>query len=592
MRFVLAIVSFVAAALLIGLGIAQKTILAAPDEITVSTSVATDAPVTVVSGEALNAYPRSQFVQISGSDENFVAYGRTSDVIAWIGDASYNTVSYDATAAELESDLTEGTEDEVPNPADSDLWLASYTDQASMTINVPEDFSLLVVSDGVKPAPSEVSITWPVDNSTPWANTFVVAGGILLVIGLVLLFWAVAHIRKSRGPRRKSPQKMPKLPRQPRYKPIKAKKKELDANAKGRRAINSRVAIVPVVLVTALALGGCSADFWAGREPVAAPTASADPVADAEAAAQLDPPAVTEQQAKRIVADLVAVAAEADTGMNDDLIKTRLAGPALDLRLTNYAARRADGAIPAVEGIPEGKITLTLPQVTENSWPRAVLAVIEDTATAEDGKQVPPVAVMLIQDDPRSNYKAQYVIRLEPGAVIEGVAPASVGAGRLQLDSKFLVVEPQVVGADYGDILMVDSDSTSYDLFEAEGDSLRTDVGEGFKEGRKAAFPATSTLTFERAESKGPVVALSTNDSSALVTVDVNEDEIVKVVEAGAVANAPAAVKALTGKTTSAKGFRATYGYQLLFLVPSVETGGKIVLLGYTQGLVAASELP
>ena len=591
MRFVLAIVSFVAAALLIGLGIAQKTILAAPDVITAATSITTDAPVTVVSGEALNAYPRSQTVQIGGSDDTFVAYGRTTDVIAWIGDASYNMVGYDTETAMLESTLQTGTEDEVPTPVGSDLWLASYEDKSSMTINVPEDFSLLVVTDGVKPAPAEISVTWPIDNSTPWANTFVVAGAVLLLIGLVLLFWAVAHIRKSRGPRRKS-QKMPKLPRQPRYKPVKAKPKELEANAKGRRSINSRVAIVPVVLVTALALGGCSADFWAGRAPVAAPTETGDPVAEAEDVAPIPPPAVTEQQAKRIIDDLVKVAAEADAANDDELIKSRVDGPALDLRLTNYAARRADSAVKPVEGIPEGKVTLTLPQQTENSWPRAVLAVIEDTATAEDGKQVPPVAVTLIQEDARSNYKAQYVIRLEPGAVIEGVAPASIGAGRLQLDSKFLAVAPEVVGADYGDILMLDTDSASYDLFDAEGDSLRTDVGEAFKESRKAGLSATSSLTFERAESTGPVVALGTNDSSALVTVDVNEDEIVKVVEAGAVANATPEVKAVTGKATSAKGFKATYGYQLLFLVPSVETGGKIVLLGYTQGLVAASELP
>jgi len=588
-RFVLAIVSFVIAALLIGLGIAQKTVFAAPDQVTASTSITTDAPVTVVSGEALNAYPRSQFVQVSGSDENFVAYGRTSDVIAWIGDASYNEVTYDAESASLASELKSGTESEVPSPVDSDLWLASYTNQGAMTINVPEDFSLIVVTDGVKPAPAEISVTWPVDNSTPWANTFVVAGGVFLLIGLLLLVWAIAHIRKSRGPRRKS-QKMPKLPRQPRYKPVKSKPKELDANAKGRRSISPRVAIVPVVLITAITLGGCSTDFWAGREPLAAPSASADPVADAEEAAQIDPPAVTEQQAKRIVDDLISVTAEADASTNDDLAKTRLAGPALDLRLANYAVRRADATRPAVEPIPDGKITLTLPQQTENSWPRAVLAVIEDPATTDDGKTVPPVAVMLIQDDPRSNYKAQYVIRLEPGAEISGVAPATIGAGRLQLDSKFLAVEPQSIGAAYSDILMNDTASASNDLFEAAGDTLRVDLGKPYKDGR--TVPTTASLTFAPSEATGPVVALSTNDSSALVTVNINEDEMVKVVEAGAVAKPTPDVKALTGKAESTKGFNATYGFQLLFLVPSVDTGGKIVLLGYSQGLVSASELP
>ena len=589
MRFVLAIVSFVIAALLIGLGIAQKTVFAAPDQVTASTSITTDAPVTVVSGEALNAYPRSQFVQVSGSDENFVAYGRTTDVVAWIGDASYNDVTYDAKTAALKSTLKSGSESEVPSPVDSDLWLASYTNQGAMTINVPEDFSLLVVTDGVKPAPAEVSVTWPVDNSTPWANTFVVAGGVFLLIGLLLLVWAIAHIRKSRGPRRKS-QKMPKLPRQPRYKPVKAKPKELDANAKGRRSISPRVAIVPVVLITAITLGGCSSDFWAGREPLAAPSASADPVADAEETAQIDPPAVTEQQAKRIIDDLISVTAEADSSLNDDLAKTRLEGPALDVRLANYAVRRADSGRPAIEPIPDGKITLTLPQQTDNSWPRAVLAVIEDPATTDDGNTVPPVAVMLIQDDPRSNYKAQYVIRLEPGAEITGVAPAAIGAGRLQLDSKFLAVEPQAIGAAYSDILINDTASASNDLFQAEGDTLRTDLGKAYKDG--ISLPNTASVEFAPSEATGPLVALSTNDSSALVTVNINEDQTVKVVEAGAVTKPPADVKALTGKAESNKGFKATYGFQLLFLVPSVDTGGKIILLGYSQGLVSASELP
>jgi len=590
-RFVLAIVSFVIAALLIGLGIAQKTVLASPDEITASTSTTSDAPVTVVSGEALNAYPRSQFVQISGSDENFVAYGRTADVIAWIGDASYNDVTYDAETAGLVSDLKTGTETEVPSPVGSDLWLASYENKGSMTINVPDDFSLIVVTDGVKPAPSEISVTWPVDNSTPWANTFVVAGGVFLLIGLLLLVWAIAHIRRSRGPRRKS-QKMPKLPRQPRYKPVKAKPKELDANAKGRRSISPRVAIVPVVLITAITLGGCSSDFWAGRAPIAAPSSTADPVADAEAAAQIDPPAVTEQQAKRIIADLTSVAATADAAMDDELIKTRLEGPALDVRLASYAMRRADNTRPGVDAIPDGKITLTLPQQTDNSWPRAVLAVIEDPATTDDGKTVPPVAVMLIQDDPRSNYKAQYIIRLEPGAEIPGVAPAAIGAGRLQLDSKFLAVEPQAIGAAYSDVLINDTESASNDLFEAAGDTLRTDLGKTYKDGRKSGLAATASLTFAPSEATGPLVAMNTNDASALVTVNINEDETVKVVEAGAVAKSTADVKAFTGKAESNKGFTATFGYQLLFLVPSVETGGKIVLLGYSQGLVSASELP
>ena len=593
MRFVLAIVSFVVAALLIGLGIAQKTILAAPDEVTASASITSSAPVTVISGEALNAYPRSQFVQIGGSDTSFAAYGRTSDVLAWVGDASYNDVEYDDETTELVSELVKGSETEVPTPIGSDLWLASYTDEPAMTINVPDNVSLMIVSDGIEPAPSEVSVTWPLDNSTPWANTIVVAGGVLLLLGLILLLWALLHMRRGRGPRRKS-QKMPKLPKQRGYKAIKSKPKAVESSSKGRRSIAPRVAIVPIVLVGALALGGCSSDFWAGREPVQAPTASADPEVDAaEAADQLPPPAVTEVQAERIAKNVSEVAAAADAASDDTLIASRLTGPALELRTANYAQRRANAEIAAPEAIPVGKFLMILPQQTEN-WPRTVLAIVEDTAVNADGAQLAPVSMMLVQESPRENYKAAYVMRLEPGATIPDVAPTSVGAVRQGPDSKLLALAPGLIAPDYADILLNDTASASNELFEAEGDSLRPAAGKPFKDSVTAPTQTngTSSIEYATAEATGPLVALSTNDSGAVVAVNINELETTKVIEAGATVNAPADVKALTGKTSSTKGFTRTYGYQLLFYVPPVNTGGKIVLLGYSTATIAASETP
>ena len=53
MRFVFAIISFVLAAVLIGLGTAQRTILSTPDEVSVSTEVEGTSTVTVVDGLVL-----------------------------------------------------------------------------------------------------------------------------------------------------------------------------------------------------------------------------------------------------------------------------------------------------------------------------------------------------------------------------------------------------------------------------------------------------------------------------------------------------------------------------------------------------------
>ena len=584
MRFVLAIVCFVLAALTIGLGVAQKTVLALPDDVSATITTDTSAPITVIDGAVLNAHPRSQTITMSGAETVFAAYGRTSDIQAWVGESSYNTVAFDE-AGKLVNTLVPG-EATAPSAAGSDLWYLDYSDENSLkiTVNVPNDVSLIIMADGTAPAPTDVSIVWPLDNSTPWATPLIIAGGVLLLIGLALLFWAVTHMRSARGPRRKS-QKMPKLPRQPKYKPSRVRPKALESPNKGRRSTKtSLVAVIPLTLVGALVLGGCSADFWAGRTSSIVTEATPTPSPTAVDGVPLEAPAVTEAQAKRIIARVSAVVTEADTERDAELAATRLAGPALELRLANYKMRKEDKTVKALAQIPAGPVRLTLPQ-QRDSWPRTVFAAIQDEDTT-----VPSVALVLIQASPREQYLVHYAITLEPGAEIPPVAYPTVGTNRLSADSPLLTIEPAALALAYADILMTDSKSASYELFEAEGDSLREDVGLAEKNRRKKKIPSTAKLSFTNAAGDGEIVALTTNDGGALVTVSLDEVETIKVVESGAAVNAPKSVKALLGKSLSTKGLVATYGDQLLFYVPPVGSDQKIILLGYSQGLIKASE--
>ena len=105
MRFVLAIVAFVVAALLLGLGIAQRTIFASPDNVTLSVASTDDAPVTVIDGATLAAFAGNQTITVSGSEQVVAAYGRTTDVLAWVGDATHNEVVYDTESGELVSQV-------------------------------------------------------------------------------------------------------------------------------------------------------------------------------------------------------------------------------------------------------------------------------------------------------------------------------------------------------------------------------------------------------------------------------------------------------------------------------------------------------
>lgn len=584
MRFVFAIISFVLAAVLIGLGIAQRTILASPDEQSLATEVGGTSTVTVIDGAALNAFDGSQTISIEGDGPVFASYGRTSDVVAWVGDTTYSHVTFDAESGELVTEVVSGAETAIPSPEGSDLWLDSYLrdDDLTLTVNVPQDVSFLVTSDGVEPAPADIAITWPVDNSTPWAGPLIVAGAVALLLGLGFLLWATNHMRRGRGPKRKS-RKMPKVPR----KAIVGPRKSVGSATTAERVAPSRARAlvgVPVLLVSALVLSGCSADFWPSEGGVAStPSASAT---DAPVVPDIDPPALTSRQVDRIVAAVSELAATADAELNSELLATRFDGAALQLRNANYAIRAADGAVPALPQIPTGEVEVVLPQQTQ-SWPRTVFVVSRDDKDAT----IAPVALFLVQDDPRSNYKVNYAITLEPSAVLPDVAPASVGAPALAPDNAVLKISPNDVALAYADILVNDLESASFLDFQEEGDSLRVAIGVAGKEAIRAALPATASVTFGNAVGEEAPIALATNDAGAIVAVNLVETTTVAPVEEGAAVNPTGQVKALSGLSVTTKGVTATYGDQLLFYVPPAGSTAKIVLLGYSQGLISATEI-
>ena len=584
MRLVLAIVSFFLAAVMISFGIAQKTVLAGPDHVTAAVATSSPATVSVIDGTTLNSFDHSQTVKASGADTIFAAYGRTDDVLAWVGDASYNKIGYDATTQKLTSTTVLGTETEVPDPAGSDLWLADYTEDRSLgfTINVPADVSVMIVSDGVKPAPAALSVTWLLDNSTPWAVPLMIGGTMLLLLGLIFLLWAINHVRRARGPRRKQ-LRMPKVPRPPAYKPVR-RGAAPKAVTRGRRSAGI-IAVVPVVLVTALALGGCTADPVTSLENGTAIDVAATSAPTDANGVPLQAPAVSELQAKRIISRVSVAVADADASSDATKIATRLDGPALALRLANYTIRKVDSTTAAPLAIPASPVKLVLPQRNDH-WPRAFFAVIQPV-----DETVAPTALMLIQDDPRSQYKVHYALQLEPGAVIPKVAQASVGTERLDEDLPLFLLPASQIAEAYGDILHQDKASRWYDDFQVEGDTLRVEVGPAVQAEKQAKVPGTAQLAFSNKPADAQIVALATNNLGAIVALSLNELETISPVESGVAVNAPPAIAALLGKSLSTKGITATYGDQLLFYVPGANAGGKIILLGYSQGPISAAEL-
>jgi hypothetical protein len=613
-RFVVAIVAFVFAAAAIGLGVAQRTILLGPPSLTSSVQTG-DVRLTVIDAATLNANAGTQGIEVTGPGDLMLAYGRTADVLAWIGDASYNNVGWDPETRELTSNVVTGTEDasEVPSPLGSDLWLREFTgtDLLTRKINAPEGISVIIAvdtsalpavstegegadaatdapvdpetddaadeaTDGTEAAAdtaTQVSITWPLDNSAPFSGPLVIAGIALLLVGLATFLWALVHARSARGPRRSGP-RMPKRPKPPQLKAPKPKRgetapvPELEAARSGRR--RAFVAATGLAL-GALALTGCSV-----------PTNQPAPAASETPGFPSAPVAVTKGQFATILVDVADTIADADEAKDAALAAERLAGPALALRTANYAIRTADAAVAALPAIPSQNIEITLPEQTD-TWPRRVFAV----ASAEG---VSPVALVLTQESPRENYKLTYAVTLI--ASMPKVAPVELGAAALPPSNNLGLIAPEDLAAAYGDVLILGEESEYYDLFEADGDSLREAIGAEYKAERKAALPPSAGVEFTNGPGEAEPVAFSTNDSGEIVTVILNDVETVRPLEAGAAVNPSGQVRALSGKAQSTRGIIATYGVQLLFYVPPVSAADqRIVLLGYAQGLVSATEV-
>src|SRR5215218_69429 len=131
-------------------GIAQRTWLAPPDQLTSSVSTADEGTAfTVIPGKVLTSNPGQQRVQVSGEDTVWAAYARTSDIAAWLEDEPYTVISFNAEKGKLGEKLVEPSagdassdgsatdadddaaagddaaadDDTTPNPAGSDLWL-------------------------------------------------------------------------------------------------------------------------------------------------------------------------------------------------------------------------------------------------------------------------------------------------------------------------------------------------------------------------------------------------------------------------------------------------------------------------------------
>lgn len=657
MRFVWAVVAFVLAAVLIGAGIAQRTIFMGSDTQKTQVEISEPAPFVLIDGDVLRANPGAQTLIVRGQGEIFGSYGRTADMTAWLADSDYNQVTLKKSGdlavehVEAQAEATDDGATDAPDegateaptdgatdapvegdegsagrdPRGSDLWLDSFDEDNRLVadnMQLPEGTSLLIAYDGAADAPDDIVVSWPLDNSTPWAGPLMVAGGIVLLLGLILYVLAIRHQRRGRGPRRKGPGPLPAtepidvavLPPSERAaieesgSTVSASAPETAAPADGdveeaeivdenkdpeakssMRAAPAprrrRMLALPVLGLTAILAAGCSSDSWP-QLGEASPTPSPSPTVIAPE--NQKPPAVTEAQAKRILKSLAATVSEADAALDLDLLSTRFEGPALAARTTEYAlrAKLPDTTPPAA--IPTDDVEVVLPESTDQ-WPRTVLML---SKTGDD--TVPPVVLTMTQADPWSNYKVSNMAEMSADAVFPEVAAAWLGTSLVPADSAFLTIAPADLAATFADVVDQGEQSESYDMF----DDLALSYAKSITDSRQAVIQAlvdkgaaeTSKAAFDMASTTDAPLSMTTLDSGAIVAVTLTDTESVTPTGEGVsirFGDSNAQAKALTDATESAKGVETTYEFQLFFSVPAKGSTEQIRLLAAHQDLLS-----
>ncbi|MGX1791667.1 glycosyl transferase [Microbacterium sp. NPDC055312] len=622
MRFVWAVVAFVLATVLIGAGIAQRTIFMGPTEQTMSLSVDGSQPYVLVDAEVLSAHPGLQTLLVRGDGEIFAAYARTDDAEAWLSDTSYTKVTLGkgdrpvSKTVEPQQAPAGGGETSGRNPAGSDLWLDSFAEEDYLVtgMQLTPGHSVLIARDGIEPAPDDVAVSWGVDTRTPLAGPLMTAGGILLLAGLVLYFLAIRHQRRGRGPLRKGPGPLPETqpiemqgaPEREAIesgdgtaadgdRPANGRSEPASGNPEGeerasgrtpRTALRRRLALgLPALTLTAVLATGCTSESWpdfGAETPTPTPTPTVVTPEDQK------PPVVTKKQGQRIVSEIAKVVKQADTDLDIARAETRLSGIVLEGRRTEYALRGAIAERTEPLTAPRDRVKIVLPEATD-SWPRTVLAL----TVSEKDEKAAPVLLTMTQDDPWSNYHVTEMADMPAAAEFPDVAPAWLGTTRIPAESPFLALAPEQVAEAFADFVDNGDKSEFAGRFDATAEKLaqsirdsRTAVLTGLKE--KQA-DTTSSVAFDMKAPDETPLSLATLGSGAVVAVRVDDVDTITPTTADAVIrigdNQEASV--LTGVKESAKGFTTTYGIQLFFFVPAQGSKEQIRLLAYHQDLLS-----
>lgn len=350
--------------------------------------------------------------------------------------------------------------------------------------------------------------------------------------------------------------------------------------------------VAPLMVVASLTLAGCAPQYWPAEwtnaeiAPTGTPTSTVEAAIIEEGAL---PPTLNEAQLGNVIAEAAALATEADAAQDASILEPRFTADALQNRTAMYKAQQSDETLAGPVPFPTGDIVYAVPEATD-TWPRVVFAVVNPGEDAAEGAS--PAAVMLVQEDARSNFKVASLTDLAAGVALPEAAPVSVGAPSITNLEGDLVMAPEEVAAAYADIIAKGDASEFAALFDPTNDALRSQVNDAYRDGLSEELdPEVISISFAYAATDTAPIGITSIDGGAIVAVSIAETETLEAANDRALITVAGRTAALSGVETSETGFVRTYTDLLLFYVPSAETGGLIQFLGVSQAMTDAKEI-
>lgn len=564
MRFKTAVALVLLGLLTLLAGIGQKTIWAPSETFTASApSDAAQAPLTVIDQKLRTERGGTVKIKIEGDGNFMLAAGRPDDVNAWVGPTAHNTVtgiSEDEKSLQVQHADGDAT---APNPSGSDLWVstenASGELEYSWTPPADGEWSLLLASDGTKPAPSSVSITFPNDTSTPWAIPLMVLGALLILAGIALVVRS-APKRDGEGDGTGS---------------LFARRARAKAQARSSSRLGMVSGGVLTAAVTALVVAGTGAVANATTTPAPAPPTESGSAAAAPAAS----PVLLDAQFRRILEQVSSAADAGDAAKDAAKLAERLGGTELEVRTQNYKIRSQVGTYEARMPVRSTKL-LTTVVTSHRSWPRSVLAV-----TQGDGNVVPQL-LTLVQPSPRENYKLVETTPLQPGTTFPAISRG--GTDTLAANDKSgLLYSGEEALAGLADRLTNAESSFKDKVVEGASSPYIADTlsyqAEVVKSGENGTFTFTHKVVPES------TVVYRTADGGALVLGRINFGFDGTPKASGDKLTIGDDAAALAGGKETTTGMVLNFAESMAVYVPPAGSTDPIKLVAATRGLVGAS---